>query len=131
MSEPVAFEVWDNTGGEKQGEKPHSWSNAKTPWPTGPFESIHNLFPADDPRCALLKRAGQRLVLDGQESWVLVKESEIKATLHLRVCRSTHVFERDDGPIKPFTAYCILQAGHTCSHSNGYFMWKPELIVVT
>lgn len=121
--------VYDNTGGESPDEKPRNWSDAKTPWPTGPFNGIHFLFPTDDPRGALLKRAEQKLDLGGKERWVMVTEDEIKAVLHLRTCRSTHVFDRDGGKIEPFTAYCILQAGHTGSHGNGYFTWKPELIV--
>ncbi len=130
MTSSEATQVWDNTGSDSPDLKPTNWSLAKTPWPTGPFENVIYLFPPDDPRSALIKRAEQRLLLDSQEAWVLVKESEIKAILHLRTCRSTHVFDRDGGKIEPFTAHCILQAGHTGSHGNGYFTWKPELIVV-
>lgn len=123
-------EVWDNTGGDSPDEKPHNWSLAKTPWPTGPFDGLHFLFPADDPRSVVLLRTQQTMDLGDKGRWVLLEESEVKAVLHLRTCRSTHVFERDGGKIEPFTAHCILQAGHTGSHGNGYYTWVPELIVV-
>lgn len=132
MSESENTEVWDNTGGESPDEKPKSWSNAKTPWPTGPFNGVNNIFPKDDPRSAVLKRTEQRMDLGDKGRWVLVEEDEINAILHLRICRSSHTFTPKELDLThDFTAYCILQAGHVGSHTNGAIHWKPELIVAT
>ena len=130
MTSEQLGEVWDNTGGSSPDEKPHNLSHVKTPWPTEPFDRIDYLFHDDDPRSALLKRAEQKLNLGGKERWIMVTEDEVRAILHLRTCRSTHVFGREIGLTKPFTAFCVHQAGHTNQHSNGYYTWNPELIAV-
>lgn len=131
MSDSGAIEVWDNTGGDSPDEKTRRWGDAKTPWPVGPFDGLEYLFPTDDPRSTVLLRAKQRMDLGDKGRWVLVEESEIDALLRLRICRSTHVFSSEIGLTKPFTAHCIFQAGHTGYHSNGYYTWEPQLIVVT
>ncbi len=132
MSSDDVVKVWDNTGGESPDEKPHNWSHAKTPWPTGPFDGIEYLFPPDDPRSRILLRAKQRMDLGDKGRWVLVEEFEITAILNLRICRSSHTFAPAELDLThDFTAYCVLQAGHAGHHSNGTLRWRPQLIVVT
>ncbi len=127
--------VFDNTGGPSPNET-IGWYQSKLPWPSGPLSCllrhqgpVHRpgLFNDDDPREALRKR----LRHIGPDDYVIVKASEIEAVYQMRICRSTHDFDRDeDGPTAVHTAYCILEAGHTRRHTNGYHSWDAEQIPV-
>ena len=132
MSDSESTEVWNNTGGDSPDEKPRSWSDDKNPWPTGSLVSINFLFSADEPRSTLFICTHHTMDFCVKGKWVLVEEDEIKAILSLRICRSSHTFAPKELDLThDFTAYCVLQAGHVGSHSNGVLYWKPELIVVT
>ena len=117
---------YDNTGGpsKTRGVNPDAFiRECFLPWPAGKL--VEMPFGDKDPREILRSRLSS-----GQaEGWVLVRPDTIKAVCEMRVCRSTAVFDQDeDGSTPPNIFYCVLEAGHTHRHTNGYHYWDAKPI---
>lgn len=118
---------YDNTGGPSPDEQVNPNSIRKEcflPWPAGTLSPIP--FEAGDPREALQKR----LSSTNREGWVMALAEEVKDVCKRQaICRSTAVFDSDeDGAMPPRIFYCILDAGHTHRHTNGYHYWEAKPI---
>jgi len=116
---------YDNTGGPSPSKKvnPNAFiTECFLPWPAG--ELVSTSFDDNDPRQLLRDRLKAGTV----EGWALVRPDTIKAVYEMRICRSTAVFGCDDGSLTPMIFHCVLEAGHTHGHTNGYHTWEAKPI---
>ncbi len=126
MPEDTDSVYYDNTGGPSPSERVRTnaaITECFLPWPAGGLSPMH--FGEGDPRQVLL----DHLPAANRDGWIMVQRREVEAVCTMRVCRSTAVFDSDEDGSRPARMfYCMLEAGHTRGHTNGYHTWPAKPI---